>query len=168
MAGSMRLRRKRPEDNNMALNTYWFPWTIDSVRNMLESLSEKWQQVILYGEIYGSGIQKGYGYDRTPGKLGFRVFDLMLEGDYQCYAVMKGLCLEFGVEMVPALYEGPFSIEAIRKVAGGMTTVGDSNIREGVVIKPVSERRHPQVGRLAMKYLSDDYLLSKHPDSTDV
>jgi len=168
MAGSMRLRRKRPLDTDMHLNTYWFPWTLPSVRDMLEKLNSRHRQVVLFGEVYGPGIQKGFAYDSIGGRPGFRAFDLLVDGDYVDHDRFIRICDEFGVAYAPVLYKGPFSLDNIRQVSEGRTTVGDANIREGVVVRPSTERRHPKVGRLVMKYVSDSYLLDKHPDSTDI
>lgn len=168
MAGSMGLRRKRPErDEDWKLNTYWFPLSLPAVRKMVGSLGEKFQQVIVYGEVYGGNIQKGYVYD-THSSIGYKVFDIKIDGNFLSHDDLFNTCKEYGVEMVPVLYRGPYSIDAIKKVADGKTTLGADHIREGVVVRPIIERRHPKVGRLVMKYVGDEYLLSKHPDSKDV
>jgi len=96
------------------------------------------------------------------------VFDIFTDGNFIDHDEMVYLCQTYGVQMVPVLYRGPFSLEAIKNVSDGPTTIGDGNIREGVVVRPVKERRHPRVGRLVMKYVGATYLLSKHPDSKDV
>lgn len=169
MAGSMELRRKMPEtEEDKKTNTYWFPWTLDSVGRFLNVFGSSYKQVVLFGEVYGTGIQKGYNYDVTPGKVGFRAFDLLVDGRYVDHDFFMEKCKEYGIETAPVLYRGPFSLQAIRNVADGPTTIGDGHIREGVVVRPVKERRHPSVGRLVMKYLGDEYLLSKHPDAKDV
>ena len=168
MAGSMEIRRKMPEEDKMKTNTYWFPWTIPQVSAMITDLSLIYKQVIVFGEIYGNGIQKGYNYDSAAGYVGFKVFDIFTDGNFIDHDEMVYLCQTYGVQMVPVLYRGPFSLEAIKNVSDGPTTIGDGNIREGVVVRPVKERRHPRVGRLVMKYVGATYLLSKHPDSKDV
>ena len=169
MAGSMELRRKMPEnENDWKSNTYWFPWTISPVKTMLEELSKLHRQVIVFGEVYGTSIQKGYDYDTLQGHVGFKVFDILLDGRFVDHGALVDICCQFCVEVAPVLYRGPFSLEAIKNVADGPTTIGDGHIREGVVVRPIKERRHPSVGRLVMKYLGDEYLLSKHPDSKDV
>ncbi len=169
MAGSMELRRKMPEtEKDRETNTYWFPWTLNPVGMMLNAYGLAYKQVILFGEVYGAKVQKGYSYDSTTGYVGFRAFDLLIEGRYLNHDDFVAQCEHFGVEIAPVLYKGPFSLPAIKSVADGPTTVGEGHIREGVVVRPMAERRHPSVGRLVMKYVGDDYLLSKHPDSKDV
>ncbi len=166
MAGSMRLRRKEPE--NYEQNTYWFPWSIPEIQNFFNDISAIYGQVIVFGEVYGHGIQKGYCYDSKNGLIGFRVFDIMTNGNWESPNNVKVYCDTYNIPMAPVLYRGPFSLKAIKEVSDGQTTVGDGNIREGVVVRPVKERRHSRVGRLVMKYVGDEYLLSKHPDSKDV
>jgi len=167
MAGSMELRRKRPEnEEEWKSNTYWFPFSIPAVRDMIETEGKLHKQFIVFGEVYGAGIQKGYTYD-THSKPGFKVFDIFVDGKYLDCDELDCKCKSYQVEMVPLLYRGPFSLETIKKIADGPTTLGE-HIREGTVIRPVKERRCPQVGRLVMKYLGTEYLLSKHPDAKDV
>jgi RNA ligase (TIGR02306 family) len=163
MAGSMSLRRKRPEtDREMAGNTYWYPLTLPAVRALVEEVGAAHRQVILYGEVYGSGIQDlHYG---CRGALGFRAFDLLVDGKFLDADPLLALCVQHGVETVPLLYRGPYTLETVREHAAGDTTLAANHIREGVVVKPVVERTHPKVGRVALKYIGDQYLFSKSAD----
>jgi len=166
MAGSMEVRRKMPE-NNWENNTYWFPFTIPEVRKMIEENGNQSKNFIVFGEVYGPNVQKGYHYD-VKSNLGFKVFDILVDGMFFDHDEMKGMCEKYGVEIAPVLYRGPYSIDKIKEIADGETTVGSGHIREGVVVRPVKERNHPSVGRLVMKYVGSEYLLSKHPDVKDV
>lgn len=169
MAGSRALRRKQPEDPNaMVANTYWFPHTLISVKNLLADL--QWRghkQAILYGEVYGQGIQ-AYTYGEK--RINFRAFDLMLDGKYVDYAVFKSLCDRHEVEQVPLVYEGAFSLEAIKAFSDGDSLVGGTHGREGVVVKPIVERDDPKTGRVILKYVGDRYLFGKvaEQDTTDI
>jgi len=167
MAGSMGVRRKRPEDEKLRLNTYWFPYTLPAVRALVEHLAQTHRQVILYGEIYGSSIQSfHYG---LKNRVGFVAFDLMVDGQYLNWPDFAALCGQTGVATVPLLYKGPYSLEAVRQHSGGKTTFDDAHIREGVVVKPLRERTDPRLGRVVLKYLSDAYLLDeKKTDFTEV
>ncbi len=69
---------------------------------------------------------------------------------------------------VPILWRGPFSLERIAELSRGLTTLADDHIREGVVVKPAKERFDPEVGRVVLKYLSDDYLLNDKLRAADV
>ena len=170
LAGSHGLQRKRPEPEEIATNTYWFPATLEPVRSLLDDLRQQGHSVaILYGEIYGSRVQSLH-YGRRDG-LGFAAFDALAGEHYLGYDDFAALCERHGVETVPILDRGPFSLERIAELSRGQTTLPDQHIREGVVVRPVKERFDPQVGRVILKYLSDDYLLNDKltaADATDL
>ena len=174
--GSMEIRRKRPvsqetgapltfEDPEMKRNVYWFPWSIPGVASLISALCEKndTKVIILYGEVYGSPVQSlFYGLN---GKLGFQAFDLSIDGKYLNWDDFEALCKKHEVPTVPVLYRGPFSLAKMKEMADGNSTVaGAEHIREGIVVKPVVERTHPKVGRVALKYIGIIYDLSKHKD----
>ena len=165
MAGSMSVRRKQPE--TLADSIYWQPMALPGVQALLEHLGQMHRQIILYGEVFGSRIQNlNYG---QIGLLGFRAFDLLADGKYLDTDAFAGLCAEFGVPTVPALYRGPYSLEKVKALSEGPTTLGADHIREGVVIKPVGERTNPKVGRVCLKYIGDPYLFAKNvSDSQDI
>lgn len=162
-AGSMSVRRKRPDSEEaMAVNTYWHPLTLPAVKTLLETAGSRHRQFILFGEVYGSKIQDlHYG---CKGRFGFRAFDILADGKYLDAEAFFGLCAQFGVETVPVLYRGPFTLETVRAFSEGNTTLGDVHIREGVVVKPIVERTHPKTGRVVLKYIGDQYLFSKSAD----
>ena len=112
--------------------------------------------------MYGSKIQELH-YE-CKGKLGFRAFDILADGKYLDSDDFLKLCRDFGVETVPFLTRGAYSLAKIRQLSEGVTTLGEAHIREGVVVKPVVERTNPKVGRVAMKYIGDAYLFSKSAD----
>ena len=165
MAGSMSVRRVRPE--RLADSIYWQPLETAGVQPLLEHLGQTSRQVILYGEVFGSKIQNlNYG---LVGMLGFRAFDLLVDGKYLSADAFFGICAEFGVETVPMLYRGPYELGTIKALSEGPTTLGAAHIREGVVVKPAVERTDPKVGRVCLKYIGDPYLFAKNvTDSHDV
>ncbi|MGI4790696.1 MAG: RNA ligase family protein [Janthinobacterium lividum] len=165
MAGSMSVRRTRPEQ--IADSIYWQPMESSGVQALLESFGRSARQVILFGEVFGSRIQNlNYG---QIGVLGFRAFDLMVEGKYMDPDQFLSACMEFSVPTVPVLYRGPYALEAIKALSEGATTLGADHIREGVVVKPVQERTDPKVRRVCLKYIGDSYLFAKNvTDSQDI
>lgn len=165
MAGSMEVRRKQPEEG--VFNTYWYPLSFQSVRSLLEDLSRTHRQVILFGEIFGSKIQSfHYGLRNT---LGFRAFDLLLDGRYMNWPDFLLLCGTYGVETVPVLATIPFDLESIKRYSEGKTMLMWENphIREGVVVRPLQERTDPKIGRVILKYVSDSYLFGEKSDYTE-
>lgn len=168
MAGSKQLRRKRPVEDRFASNTYWFPLSLEPVRTLLEELGRDHRQIILFGEVYGSKIQSfHYG---LRGSIGFRAFDLLLDGHYMDWPDFLALCARYGVETVPVLATIPFDLAEVKRYSEGKTQLmeQDAHIREGVVVRPVRERHDPRVGRVILKYVSDSYLFGEKSDYTDI
>jgi RNA ligase (TIGR02306 family) len=149
-----------PDIASMKQNWFWFPWTLPQVHDMLHDLGHSHKQVILYGEVFGKNIQKGVSY-HSPDDFAYRAFDLVLEGSYVDYDAFVILCQRYGVPMVPILYRGPFSLAKAKEMSEGKTTMGDTHIREGTVIKPVIESFNPKIGRVILKYVGDQFLLAK-------
>jgi RNA ligase (TIGR02306 family) len=166
MAGSMGMRRKRPPDAELHRSTYWFPLTLEPVAALLAELGRGRRQVILYGEVFGAGIQSfHYG---MKGRLAFAAFDLLVDGRYLDWPDLQRTLARLDLPAVPVLYEGPLTPEVVRQHSLGKTTLADHHVREGVVVRPLRERTDPRLGRLVLKYLSDAYLLDdKRSDFTE-
>ena len=165
MAGSHRTRRKQ-YDAQGRLSLYWEPLQQANVREMIEDLQHDKcaVAVIVFGEIYGPGIQDmQYG-----GKCEFRVFDISVNGEYMDWDDVKYLCGIYGVETVPVLYRGGFSVHKLMEVTDGPTTVCEEVVskfkgREGCVVKPLTERPDFDLptSRVILKSVSADYLARK-------
>ena len=152
-------------------NCFWYPWTVSGVKELLESLSIKHKQVILFGEIAGGSVQgddMNYGIPKGTGYT-YRAFDLYLDGKYVDYEVFKKLCDSFCVPRVPELYVGPWKPEIVLPMSDGMTTFANvKHIREGIVVKTAKERIHRKVGRVILKFIGIEYQLKKKSDHTGV
>ena len=125
------------------------------------------RQVILFGEVYGSKIQSfHYGF---KGTLGFRAFDLLIDGRYLDWQEFIALCENYGIETVPLVATVPFDLVTIKQYSEGKTLVmqQDAHIREGLVVRPLRERTDPRIGRVRLKYVSDSYLFGEKTDYTD-
>ncbi len=158
MAGSHHVRRGEGD----AL--YWSPRR--HVEKLIEALAKYHRQVILFGEILGSDVQSlDYGY---KGHEGYYAFDLMVDGRYLDYDVFEAYCWRYGIPMAPYLYHGPFNLEKIREFSKGPTHLEAGHLCEGVVVKPLIERTDPRVGRVVLKYVSDDFLLAKKSDFAEI
>lgn len=154
VAGSRTLQRKYSEDS-----TYWFPWTIPEVENMLISMLNRHpsaESVVVYGEVYGKVQSLQYGLSDC---LRFRAFDIAIDGRFLDHPEFRDTCTLAGVEMAPVIYTGAYALATIVEASKGRSTIpGADHIREGVVVRPLRERTHPKVGRVVLKYVSDDYL----------
>jgi RNA ligase (TIGR02306 family) len=159
MAGSHRVQRGEKD----AL--YWSPRR--HAERLVEELAQYHTQVVLYGEILGSGIQSlSYGYE---GCEGYRAFDLLVDGHFVDHLTFQSLCIEYEVPTVPVLLEEVrFSLSDIQECARGETRLNGDHLREGVVIKPLLERTDPRIGRVILKYVSNDFLLGKQSDFSEV
>jgi len=116
---------------------------------------------VMYGEIYGYGIQSNYTYGCKAGEFGLVVFDIMVKNEYQNTPFVKEWCDKHKLQMVPILYQGPFNLEMAKQLTIGNSVLCPSQkIREGVVIKPFAETMC-YCGRKILKLISDEYLLKE-------
>lgn len=120
------------------------------------------EPLMLLGETFGAGVQGGLRYG-IKSKPEFRVFAAYRgfrgTGRYLNFVELNALCATLGLATVPVLYQGPFSIALMREHAKGKTTFDADHTREGIVVTPQVERRSMEMGRVAVKYLSEAYLL---------
>jgi RNA ligase (TIGR02306 family) len=160
MAGSHAQRRKPPAPGSNKTSIYWFPLT-DAVKALLSDERFHGRSVVLFGEVFGAGVQDlTYGLDNN--RKEYRAFDLSVDGIYLDADDFAAACAAHGVPTVPLVYRGPYSPEVVRQHTDGTTAVGGTQIREGVVIKPVRERFAEELdGRLILKSISDEYVLRK-------
>lgn len=172
VAGSHSVRRKK-EDEKGRPSLYWMPLQQEVVEDLLLYLFQKHnrQPVILFGEIYGAGVQ-----DMQYGQGGkhFRAFDISCNGAYMDCEEKLAILKKHGVEAVPHIYHGPFSMEKVRELVDGPTLVCKSDEikeafkgREGIVIRPAKERENPSIGRVILKYISVDYHERKNAGRTE-
>ena len=116
------------------------------------SLEEIGSGFILYGEIYGPGIQKNYDYGLK--EIKFAAFDLTVNGVYCNTYRTWNLVLAMSLPHVPVLYEGHW----YQQVQDNLTFnnfVEETKIpHEGIVIKDVSGDRHK-----VAKVINPDYLI---------
>lgn len=119
---------------------------------------------MLLGETFGAGVQDGMNYGIQT-KPKFRVFAAIRgfrsTSRYVDFAQLCAICTQLGLDMVPVLYQGPFSAASMRDYANGKTSLQADHTREGLVVTPQMERHAPGLGRVAVKYLSTKYLLMK-------
>jgi len=129
------------------------------------SFKEPIFSIILFGEIFGTGVQDMH-YGLT--KRGLRCFDIAVNRQYIDFDLKEKLLKRFEVEMVHVIYRGPFTREILKEHVDGPTTMcekksaGKFSGREGVVITPIKERQG-KIGRVILKAISADYLARKNP-----
>lgn len=136
-------------------------------REWLEELAKqdgKWrftEHFIIFGEIYGSKVQD-LNYGCAPGEKQVRLFDVVIDHEFQPFEVVQAVAAFFNVETVPVLYRGPYSEEAVRTLIGGQSTLPKAtHVREGIVVTAEPEGRvvddRGTEHRRMFKFISDDY-----------
>lgn len=114
---------------------------------------------VVYGEVYGDGVQKNYSYGCTNGERKLVFFDLRFDGKWVDTVASRKFFNERSLPIVPELYRGPYSKEKILSLRDGRSVFSSSqSVREGVVVKPLVEEMS-FIGRKILKFISDDYLL---------
>lgn len=164
-AGSHKTRRKQFDAKGNECLYWkpflWYPKIVDMLRWTHDMTDAP---VIVYGEIYGSGVQD-MTYGMENGFKDFRVFDIQTGGVYEDWSMVLDVCQQFNIPTVPVLYQGPYYEGLVDEYTDGPVAVCDPNDiqgkfkgREGIVIKPANERNNYRLGRVILKSVSVDYL----------
>lgn len=110
---------------------------------------------VVYGEVFGWVQTLRYG--AKPGELFFRAFDVMEGMEY--WDAEKFVAEIPKEHRAPDLGVMPFDFEKLQALADGPSLIkGADHMREGIVIKPVKERKHWKLGRVMLKMVSNAYL----------
>lgn len=142
-------------------------WEVADKYELKERLRE-YPDVVLYGEIYGEGVQD-LTYD-APKERKFRAFDAydMKTGKFLDFTRLSRFIFDIGFDgsvVVPIVDWGKWSpevFEAAKKWANtSKSLLNPNHVAEGVVVKPLVERVDPRMGRVAMKFAGEGYLLRK-------
>lgn len=120
---------------------------------------------VIYGEVYGDGIQKGYSYGLTNGETALAVFDVKVNGKYLDVNHARSFCSAKGLPFVPILgrefietscYGEMGKLEAYFK--GPSQVHKSQGVREGVVVR--TETEAVSMGnRRIFKLINPAYLL---------
>jgi RNA ligase (TIGR02306 family) len=108
--------------------------------------------IVLYGEVYGAGIQSNYDYGLKD--IEFKIFDIMVDGAYLNTAETRYMSLILILNHVEVLYFGNWNQEVQDKYVFNNFIEGTKVPHEGIVIKHTSGER----GRIA-KVINPDYLI---------
>ena len=125
--------------------------------------------VSLYGEVYGQGVQD-LTYANATNNVGFALFDARVvnagapAGRWLEREELCALAGDDRVTLVPVLYSGPYDYDALLALSDGPETLSgtQAHTREGLVLRPVPERRSDVLGgRAIAKLVGSDYLTRK-------
>ena len=118
---------------------------------------------VVYGEIYGEGIQKNYTYG-LKNKKDLVIFDIQKDGEYIPFRDTHKRCHTLGLKVVPVLNGGRairFSeIDLDKIVLGNSVFCPEQKIMEGVVIRNAKNNSPRKI----LKVISPDYLLKDNTD----
>ena len=112
----------------------------------------EFENVIIYGEIYGPGIQKNYDYGLD--EIEFAGFDITIDGVYESIASSWYSFNMLELPYVPLLYEGQWSQEVQDEYTFNNMIKGTKIPHEGIVIKECTGDR-----RKVAKVINPDYLI---------
>jgi hypothetical protein len=100
-------------------------------------------------------------YDAASDRRGFRMFDAMWTRTktYLDHDEFVDVAKTLDLPTVPILYRGPWRSD-LRALAEGSSTFA-KHVREGIVIKPVHERREELLGRVILKLHGEGFSTRK-------
>lgn len=116
--------------------------------------SDLGEGLILYGEIYGAGIQKNYTYGLED--IQFATFDIKINGEYLATEVTEIITQDLlQLPHVEVLYEGLWNQEVQDKFTFNNFIEGTKTPHEGIVIKHISGDR-----KKVAKVINPEYLIA--------
>lgn len=158
---SRRLAIKESENN-----LYWIAAKkhklIDAVTNLWNGLVAHYgynerNDVTIRGEVVGIQDIK-YGFTRS--EPGFYAFDIRINGAYIPSTLFKSICRRYEIPTVVEVFQGPYDYDLLKRIAQ-MPSAMNGELREGIVVRPIEERRDDKIGRVILKFLNEDYLTRK-------
>lgn len=114
---------------------------------------------ILYGEIYGKGIQE-LEYGMTDIDVVF--FDAKYKGVYLDVSDFTEFCFYRQLPMVPIIAVTAYNQANLKHYTEGNSIIAPNQIREGCVVKSIKEEYNHRVGRKILKSINPEYLCNKN------
>lgn len=123
---------------------------------------------VWYGEIYGPGIQSGYGYGLDEGTFEVLFFDIFdhNKGTYIDFKDVATRCIQERLKVVP-FWSTVYDSENILRFLndpGMISQLDDSTEAEGLVVRSYREEPFLGSGRKVLKLIADSYLLKKQSE----
>lgn len=110
--------------------------------------------VILFGEGYGPGIQKGGGLYRND--VSFILFDVMIGNTYLKRDGVEDIAKAFGIDVVPIVGTGTLEEGVAFVRAEPVSTIGTA-MMEGIVARPKVEMKDRMGRRVIVKIKAKDF-----------
>lgn len=155
-----RIKKDLSNLEEFKINSKW--WRIAKQYDFENKLA-KYPNKIFYGELYGCVKSLKYGLNNDIQFMLFDVFDLSKQ-KYIDYDFALDIANDLNIPWVPEIYRGPWTRlqEFIKYADGNSLLHGASNIREGFVMRPITERWNETLGRVIVKLHGEQYLLLKN------
>lgn len=118
----------------------------------LQDVYEIGSGIVIYGEIYGPGIQKNYDYGLK--EIEYAGFDVTINGQYCYTARSEAIHHVMGLDYVPVLHVGAWSQEIQDSFVFNNFIEGTKVPHEGIVIKALDGSRQK-----VAKVINPDYLI---------
>lgn len=140
-------------------------WQVVATNPGLRAFCEAHPDCTLYGEVYGPVQSLKYGQTKPQ----IAIFDILRGDQWLNPNEALGLIATFKndqtigeqyFDWVPIIaINEPFDFNKIAALANGPSRIaGATHIREGIVVRPMTERTHPEIGRVLLKAVSNEYL----------
>lgn len=115
--------------------------------------------VVLYGEGYGAGIQKGGGLYRQD--KAFILFDVLVDGKWWLdREAVSDIATKLNIEVVP--YLGRLTLDQIVEcVRTGFNSQIGTAIAEGIVARPIETLFDKHLKRIIIKLKTKDFIAGK-------
>ncbi len=129
--------------------------TPDKMRESFDTTTLLLETIVIYGEGYGAGIQKGGGYRQDKQLI---VFDVKVGEWWLAEENVRDVCCKLGLECVPSFGEAPLGV-ATDWVRAGLRSkmAGSDCMAEGLVGRPVETLFDKKGARLIVKLKTRDF-----------
>jgi RNA ligase (TIGR02306 family) len=136
-------------------------WTV-AEKYDLENKLKAYPNIVLFGEVYGAVQDLKYGVPASE-EVRFAAFDAMYADTrtYMDAGDFLEFCRKIDVPAVPTLHWGPWSKDLAKMSEGKSVLPKADHVREGIVIKPTTEKRDNRIGRKFLKMAGEGYLTRK-------
>lgn len=135
-------------------------WWKAAIKYGLEQKLVAHPRLVIYYEVFGQVQDLKYG--AGPGEVFIAVFDALdFKKGWLSDGELRQLCASLDLPLAPLVYEGPWTAEVLDHRNGSSLWPNANHIREGVVVRPITERSHPRLGRVVLKVVGEDYKLRK-------
>lgn len=134
----------------------------------LKNKLKNYPGIVLYGEIYGPNVQKGYHYGLKDGEKDLIIFDMMFQSETEHFWLgleeAQYIADQLGLKFVPILYKGKWNREIAEGLVGGNSVFAPSQkVREGIVVKHSDIR---DSNRKKIKIINPEYTMKEANDET--